>query len=34
LPDAQINGRTVRMPIIDMQWVSEDVFEPATPIND
>jgi hypothetical protein len=21
LPDAQINGRTVRMPIIDMQWV-------------
>jgi hypothetical protein len=24
----------VRMPIIDMQWVSEDVFEPATPIND
>jgi hypothetical protein len=34
LPDAQINGRTVPMPIIDMQWVSEDVFEPATPIND
>lgn len=34
LPDAQINGRTVPMPIIDMQWVSEDVFEPPTPIND
>ena len=34
LPDAQINGRTVPIPIIDMQWVSEDVFEPATPIND
>ncbi|MGY6126088.1 hypothetical protein ACW9YV_11490 [Paraburkholderia strydomiana] len=34
LPDVQINGRTVPMPIVDIQWVSEDVFEPAPPIND
>lgn len=34
LPDARINERTVSMPIIEMQWVSEDVFEPDTPIND
>lgn len=34
LPDAQINGQTVPMPIIDIQWVTKDVFVPATPIND
>lgn len=34
LPDVQINGRTVPMPVIEMQWVSEDVFGPAPPIND
>lgn len=34
LPDAQINGQTVPMPVIDIEWVTEDIFVPATPIND